>query len=464
MRKLSNIIVICLIVCLSMEMYYASDNQRITEAQFATLLGNIQKVGSQVQTGTNTALTREKAACMIVDFLGYSAIVRNSSTNTSSFTDVTTSKAEIELVNQLGIMSGVGSGKFQPNGYVSTASAQAIIQKIKSKLSSKVQWKHACYAISSSSQMDWIKDFDAVSFGWAEVISNGNGFKVSLSGGDFSVPSGFSKPVDAIRYAGGDAYLMFYFDGGKGKAQTLLNSSANRAALIKEIVKLSTGVTKDGAMRSFDGVTIDFEGFIDSSLKEPYVNFLKELKAELNKKNKKLCVAIQPTLYFKGYDYKGIGNVADYIILMAHDYGSTSLSLYEQQTGVVTTPLTPIYNVYSALLEAKKSMDPSKVALQFSFGSIQWQKQNGAVLNSRAYTPSMDKILARLQMPGTEVKFNTYYQSTYATYINNNILNVIWYEDAKSIKTKMDLAKLLGINQFSYWRLGMLPNEIRNLS
>ncbi|WP_157047580.1 hypothetical protein [Cellulosilyticum ruminicola] len=49
-------------------------------------------------------------------------------------------------------------------------------------------------------------------------------------------------------------------------------------------------------------------------------------------------------------------------------------------------------------------------------------------------------------------------QDTYATYVANYISNVIWYEDERSVTAKVDLAKLLGISDISYWRLGNMAN------
>ena len=463
MRKILKCIIVCLIMGISMGSLYASTTNTVTEAEFAAMLNTIPKVEAKQVTGTSDTLTREKAACMIVDFLGYSAIAKDNMAS-ARFTDVSSSKGEIEVVSQLGIMNGVGDGQFQAKAPVTTEAAQAIVQNIKHKLNGVATWKHACYAINSSSQMDQIKAYQAVSFGWAELLHTQNGFEVSTTQGSLKVPSGFEAPLDLAKTNGVETYLMIYFEDKEGLAQSLLGSEVEQSQLIEQIVSLTTSLTKDDVTRSFDGVTIDFEGLTSSNLKAPYVSFLKALKTALAAQNKKLNVAVQPTLYYKGYDYKGIGEAADHIILMAHDYGAKSLTLSQQQSGMTTTPLTPINDVYLALVEASHAIaDKSKIALQFSFASLQWQKQNGMVLNSKAYTPSYDKIWARLQMPGTTSHFDTYSQCSYATYEADGITNVIWYEDAKSIGAKMELAKLLGITNFSYWRLGMIPDEVRDL-
>lgn len=461
MKRCFKYLIMALMICLSIGNLYATDTNDITEVAFANRLNEVSKVGAIPQTGSNQLLTREKAAVMIVNYLGYTAL-SNDLKESTSYKDVVEFKGEIELVSQLGIMNGVGNQLFAPKASMTQDTALGIVEQLKSKLQSPSTWQHACYAISSSSQMDWIKDYQAISFGWANLVNNQGDFLVATLVGDFKVPSGFEAPIDLAKANGVETYLMVYYDGND--AQALLKDEVQTKAVISQIVEMTKTMTKDGISRGFDGVTIDFEGFMDSDLKDVYVQFLRQLKAELVFNNKKLAVAVPPTLYYKGYDYKGIGELADHMIVMAHDYGARSLTPEEQQAGITITPLTPIDGIYAALLEARNAVgDTSKVALQFSFASIQWQKQNGKVLNTKAYTPSYDKIAQRAQLPGTTVTFDTNLQSTYATYEENGITNIIWYEDTKSIEAKMELARLLGINSFSYWRLGMIPDEIKSL-
>lgn len=460
MRKILHSMVLAFIFCVTLTNIYGAEPY-ITEADFANELNQIIQIEVTALQGSNNNLTREKAAKMIVTYLNDTSLAKKEEPNLH-FTDVTSSKGEIELVSQLGIMNGISESQFAPNEYISVEQAQAIINKLNTKLQTETAWKHGCYAISSSSQMDKINEFNAISFGWSEVKLQDGSFALSTSGGDFSVPNGFEEPLDRATSNGVKTYLMVYFDGRGGNASALLNNAEAKSALITQMVQSTSGITKNGQTRGFDGITVDFEGFISSELKISYVSFLNELKASLALQNKEMNVALQPSLYYKGYDYKGIGEVADHVILMAHDYGAMSLSSSEMASGVTTTPITPIDEVYLALKEAKMQIsDTNKIALQFSFGSLQWQKQNQTVINSKAYTPSYDKIMARVQNPGTTVHFDKYTQSTYATYEENGISNVIWYEDTKSIGAKMQLAKLLGINSFSYWRLGTIPSYIQ---
>lgn len=449
-------------ICFSTSFAATSGETAISENDFISELVQIGKNEAVIPVGTDELLTREKAAELITTYLGYEAIAREQS---NTYRDVTSSQGAINLVSSLGIMSGTGDRVFAPDNLVTESQARVIIGRIQNKLAQPVGYRHAFYAINSGSQKEWIADYDAVSFGWAQLQSDSSGeYTVSTSSltGDFKVPSGFEEPLDLARANGTEAFLMIYFQNKGDLAKNFLSSSEQKKKVINQIVNLSQGVTKDGIVKDFDGITIDFENFTASELKAPYSLFLQELSTALKAAHKKLNVAVQPTTYFKGYDYSAIGEAVDHIILMAHDYGAKSLSQTEKDAGVVTTPLTPIDDVYLTLAEASQSVaDKSKIVLQFSFDSIQWKSQNQKVLNGTAYTPSYDKIEARLALPGTSKHFDSYYQSTYASYEENDISNIIWYEDQESIQAKIDLAKLLGITGTSYWRLGMIPEEFK---
>ena len=146
---------------------------------------------------------------------------------------------------------------------------------------------------------------------------------------------------------------------------------------------------------------------------------------------------------------------------MAHDYSTKSLTPFEQEIGRIITPLTPINEVYASFAAITNSatgiQDKSKLVLQISYGALQWQTKEGKVINSKAYTPTYDKIYARLKNSSTQSLYDETYQNPYAVYEENGIRNIIWYENNKSVKAKTDLAKLFGIQGISYWRLGMIP-------
>lgn len=465
MKKVKNILRV-LILCMMLSIatgVYAQEVTNISTLEFTKLLKPLDTSNRlNINESSKALLTREKAAALIIKLMGYEGIAKDYK-NSTLYKDVTAYKGEIHIVSQLGIMSGTGTGLFTPTKPVTYEQAKIITQRIQNKLNKPATWNHAFYAISSSSQMELIPTYDAVSFGWAQVGYDAakQSFGIQTTQGDFKVPTGFQKPLDLAKSNGVETYLMVFFEDKNGMAKQLLNNEPQVDKLIKQIVDLSNGITKDGVTRAFDGVTIDFENFISSDLAMPYTKFLSKLKTQLKLHNKKLNVAVPPTIHFKGYDYRGIGEYADKVILMAHDYSTKSLTPFEQEIGRTITPLTPINEVYASFAAITNSatgiQDKSKIVLQISYGALQWQTKEGKVINSKAYTPTYDKIYARLKNSSTQSLYDETYQNPYAVYEENGISNIIWYENNKSVKAKTDLAKLFGIQGISYWRLGMIP-------
>ncbi len=465
MKKVKNILRV-LILCMMLSIatgVYAQEVTNISTLEFTKLLKPLDTSNRlNINESSKALLTREKAAALIIKLMGYEGIAKDYK-NSTLYKDVTAYKGEIHIVSQLGIMSGTGTGLFTPTKPVTYEQAKIITQRIQNKLNKQATWNHAFYAISSSSQMELIPTYDVVSFGWAQVGYDAakQSFGIQTTQGDFKVPTGFYKPLDLAKSNGVETYLMVFFEDKNGMAKQLLNNETQVDKLIKQIVDLSNGITKDGVTRAFDGVTIDFENFISSDLAIPYTKFLSKLKTQLKLHNKKLNVAVPPTIHFKGYDYRGIGEYADKVILMAHDYSTKSLTPFEQEIGRIITPLTPINEVYASFAAITNSatgiQDKSKIVLQISYGALQWQTKEGKVINSKAYTPTYDKIYARLKNSSTQSLYDETYQNPYAVYEENGIRNIIWYENNKSVKAKTDLAKLFGIQGISYWRLGMIP-------
>lgn len=463
MKYLKSIIFMSILI-FSAIAYGGAVSNTLTKGEFVNLLKGLDEEGrlEGMVTSDSNPLTRGECAKLMIQLLGYQGIAKECE-SLSLYKDVTTYKGEINAVTQLGLLSGTGNNTFTPNGTLTKEQGQIIMQRLSKGWSKEDGWQHAFYAISSSSQKDYIKACDAVSFGWAELVyDEGKGsFKITTEGKSFRVPSGFQTVVDEAKSNGVETYLMIYFEDYQNRASSFLNSAASRQKVINEITTLANGLSYGEYTRSFDGVTIDFEGFLSENLKEPYVQFLQELKVALKQVNKTLNVAVQPSTYYKGYNYKEIGKLVDHVIVMAHDYGAKKLSAFEMDLGITNTPITPISEVYKTLKEVIGCIeDRSKVVLQISFGSLQWQVQNGKVINSVAYTPSYDKIESRLLDEKVIKAYSEIYQNPYITYEENGVSNMIWYENNRSVQAKLRLSRLLGIGGVSYWRLGTIPNSV----
>lgn len=423
----------------------------------------------------NDNITREEMAVMLVRALGYSTLSGQLSGISLPFTDVSSNKAYIAMAYDFGIINGVSATKFAPGSDATREQAAAMMIRLYERHMADGDFLHAFYAISSYSQRQIIPKLDAVSFGWSSleyVPDTGVLLNTTKSASNtYGYPDGYQEVIDLARSGGTAANLSVYMSASQAVTMSdgsvsnpcvqILTSSENRAAAIKQIVSELTRTN------NFAGVTIDFEEMKGDALKSGMNAFLRELHAELSAHGKTLYVCVHPQTsdmsYYDAYDYREIGKYADKVILMAHDYAAKKLTDAEMESGFVWTPVSPIHEVYYALraLTAKDTgvEDYGKALLAISFNSVQWERKNGKVINSRAYQPTPESIYNRVRDVGTTLNYSERYENPYYTYISDTGTEyTTWYEDERSVAAKEKLAHMFGITGVSVWRLGIIPD------
>ncbi|HHW47914.1 MAG TPA: hypothetical protein GXX14_04755 [Clostridiaceae bacterium] len=437
-------------------------------------------------------ITRQDMAVMIVRCLGYEELARQLTFLQSPFADVSEYKEHITIAKDLGIISGIGDNKFDPMGNALREHAAAMMMRMYNRLNRPLNEIHAFYAIKSYPQLYVMDKLDSVSFGWSCLQFDTDAQKVVLNTTAnkyaFTIPQGFSEPVTLAKDKGVSTQLMvfasesdkFYDEKNNtnvGLISFIFNNPEIRKQVIGDIIAQVKSTEKDGEIVSFDGVVIDFEEMKGETLKTGFNTFLKELRLEMDKNNiKKLYVTVHPKLkggqsYYDAYDYRTIGEIADRVILMAHDYNAKKLSQSEMDSGYFYTPLTPFVDVYYALKEITDSKtgvaDVSKVWLQLSFDSAQWEIKDGRIINSTSYSPDYGKIRDRILnedgMKDVTVNYSQRYENPYITYSNDEGSSfIIWYEDSRSVLAKIKLAKMFNIKGISLWRIGTIPDYGEN--
>ena len=218
------------------------------------------------------------------------------------------------------------------------------------------------------------------------------------------------------------------------------------------------------ASTDYAGLTIDFEGLKGDTIKLNYVTFLKELDAVLPQ-GKTLYVCVQPDTWYTGFDYRGIGEAADKVILMAHDYQWTSVPDSYAGTTNTDSPVTPFASVYEALRDltdpATGVADRSKLALQISFGSAGFHVDGeDRLLETTIYHPAPSTLALRLAQPDTQVVYSEEFRNPCALYTTEDGSRYkVWYENEQSVLDKVALARMFGITGVSLWRIGNIPAD-----
>lgn len=421
----------------------------------------------------NDAITRREIAVLLIQALGYESLATEavSAGMTSPFADVSLSDPDggsILVAYQIGLTNGVAQGDkllFQPDDTATRAEAAAMVMRVYDRWTSSLDFLHGFYAFSSYSQLSLAQELDAVSVGWSRLSAGTDGAPVvvtdSTGGNEWVTPQGWQEVTSSLAVHGVKCNLSVYSDasstysdaqGGEAKVlESILTDAGKRTAAVDAIVAAADG---------FDGVTIDFEG-LRASLRSGFSAFVSQLRAALPA-GKLLYVCVQPDDWYDGYDYRAIGDAADKVILMAHDFDWTTPDDYVG-TDNTDNPSAGLPDVYRAVVSATDPdtgvADPSKLVLAVSFTSVGLPvDENGRITSTDQASPSPDTLIQRLRQADAVRGWSEELASPYVTYsVEDGSRWLVWYEDARSVTAKATLARMFGLGGVSLWRLGLIP-------
>jgi len=425
-------------------------------------------------------ITREEMAVMLVRALGYNTLAQSAVSFGSPFVDVSTNAGYITIASDIGMTKGTSSTTFSPAQTAKREEAAAMLVRVYEKYIGKSDWTHGFYAISSYSQKELTDDMDVVSVGWSRMSygTDKGAFlnTTSAENNEYNIPAGYEDITSYFKEKQKKTHLTVYMDtstmvaaagGSADVCSAILLDSAQRTKAVNAIVNELTVNYNTIGYNPYSGVTIDFEGMKGAALKEGFNTFLTELSAALKPLGKTLYVTVQPAtsdgIYYDAYDFHTIGNLADKVILMAHDYNETTMpdnllgSEYYKNTPV--TPFASVYYALKAITDEKTGVaDVSKIALAVSFSSVGWELENGKLVSTESVRPTPATIYTRLK-GGAVMGYSEVYRNPYITYTTEEGKNIfLWYEDERSVSDKLELAKLFGVKGVSCWRLGTIPD------
>lgn len=450
---------------------------------------------SEIMFRPDEPITREEAAVMIVNCLGYEDLSKTLAYLDQPFEDVFTNLGSITIARDFGIVSI--DTAFNPSSNILREQAAAMLIRMRDAMNRTIKDLNGFYAMKSFPQLDMINDLSSVCFGWSKLSFDSekgnivvNTSRNAYDYNDYYIPVGFEIPLSKAREANTPALLMLYSSQDEkiqdpetglkiGITEYVLANPQVYRKVIDDIIVTIRGLPNDNengqdtAAASFDGVVIDFESLRGEALKSSLNDFLKELKAALDIDNKKLFVAVHPLYHparssasIDGYDFRTIGEIADKLILMAHDYNAKRLTKTEMEAGFSTTPLTPIEDVYYALQTitdpTKGVQDKSKIMLQISFDWTVWKRKDGKILEAVPGRYNLENFMKLLKSDQEiEYAYSGEYANPYIKYIDTStgVECIVWYENSQSVMEKVKLAKFFGIEGISLWRLGQIPNE-----
>ncbi len=415
-------------------------------------------------------ITRAEMAVMLVRALGYGDLASERASASLPFPDVEDDRGYIAMAYHFGMTNGVpgpdGQLLFLPNASAPREQAAAMVVRVYERLTDKTGWLHGFYAFSSYGQLDMGLQMDAVSLGWARMsYGQDRGFYLNTTrsnGNDWAIPDSPDAALDRLNEAQVPYNLNVYADTARnvtlpdgGKTSVLVHLLSSPEGMAQAIQALA------GISGPYAGITIDFEGLTSDTYRDAFSSFMEGLRAALPQ-DKTLYVCVPPDRWYKGYDYRALGEVCDKVILMAHDYQFPSIPEGYVGTANTYSPVTPLSEVYSAIQHLVDPdtgvQDRSKAALQISFGTAGFHvDDSGLLLDATIYHPGTGTIARRLGQSDSVRQWDEYSRNPCLSYTVDDDRYLLWYEDAQSVSEKLRLARMLGVDGVSVWRLGLIP-------
>ena len=226
------------------------------------------------------------------------------------------------------------------------------------------------------------------------------------------------------------------------QAHELLSDEEDQEELIQEILR-----TID--RKGYRGVDVDFE-FVRGEDAEDYARFLTRLRRALAPRGLPLIAALapkasagQPGRLYEGIDYHLIAKAVDFALLMAYDWGNPA------SPPMAVAPLPQVRQVVEyALTEFR----PGQIYLGVPNYGYDWTLPHRE--GSRAKSLSNVEAVQLAWDRRTAIRYDDQVQAPWFRYVDGQgAEHEVWFEDARSIQAKLNLAFDYRLHGIGVWNL-----------
>jgi len=204
----------------------------------------------------------------------------------------------------------------------------------------------------------------------------------------------------------------------------------------------------------FSGWDLDWEEIYEKD-RQTYSEFTNNFADELHKNGLLLSVTVHAQegtpddwAGTKGQDLEELSKSADFVRIMAYDFNNSQTP---------PGPVTPIDKLKSTLAYAVKIIPTHKIVLGLPTYGYDWDENAAlAIQYQDAYV-----LLEKYGTKGIRDKESF---ALTGGYVSFGVKHTLWFEDAESLKKKIEIAQKYGVYQFSLWHLGGEDPEIWDLA
>lgn len=195
----------------------------------------------------------------------------------------------------------------------------------------------------------------------------------------------------------------------------------------------------------FAGVNIDFE-FVPPEDRSLLTAFMEELSARLRPAGYQVTISVpaqledNPAHPFSGaFSYNDLGRVSDQVYILAYD-----------EHFALPGPVASIGFVRQVLDYALSVITPEKVKLGMPVYGYDWPEWGGV-----PRTLSHSQVMTLARHTGASFRYDEEAQAPTFEYSEDGVRHIVWFENARSFRAKLDLARERGLAGIGVWRLGL---------
>lgn len=202
--------------------------------------------------------------------------------------------------------------------------------------------------------------------------------------------------------------------------------------------------------KGMNGVDFDFE-YLDADYADDYVQLVARTRERLSPQGYLTTVALapktsvdQPGLLYQGHDYAGMGQAADYCLLMTYEWGYT----YGPPM-----PVSPINNVRRVIEFGITQIPAEKILMGMSNYGYDWTLPfvEG---ESRAEKLTNYQAEARAAYYGVPIQYDEEAQAPFFTYTApDGTEHIVWFENEQSWTARLALVEEYGLAGVSIWNI-----------
>ncbi|MFW5995979.1 MAG: glycosyl hydrolase family 18 protein [Halanaerobiaceae bacterium] len=209
-----------------------------------------------------------------------------------------------------------------------------------------------------------------------------------------------------------------------------------------------------GELQKFnlEGVNLNLEG-VKKQNKNRLIDFVQSFVAFLERKDMRLTLSLPAKAERNGsewagaYDYYILGDIADYVVIMAYDY---------HWVNGPPGAIAPYHWVQTVIDYAIMEIPAENLRVALPFYGYDWPLDTGESAKGLSYR----QVMELKNDSGALLEWDQEACCPYFCYRCDGVEHEVWFENKKSLLLKVELIKEYGLGGVAFWRLGLEDPDI----